>query len=462
MTSTDFSWDLGSFRDPAGGVFFSNGSVFRSMSEEVREEVNKLFDSYFFQKLMGAGDVIQSHLIKNTFDIPGETIIQHENIPFISYPFEWSFSMLKDAALSTLNLLKTCIQNGFILKDGTAWNLTYYQGKMVFFDILSIESYQEGQAWNGYQQFCQEFLYPLLLKAHKNLNFNDYFKGSLCGIDIKLMDKIFHLRDIFKPGVFKHVYLNARLTSNKKINASTINKKYKLSQFALLALVEDLLSIVQKLDYRSNHSVWIDYASNNTYTAQDENEKVDFVKAFLSTLPNHSNIVDLGCNTGKYSFIASQDHEVVACDLDTDCIDDIYKKMSKEQNKSITPLVLNLMNPSANAGWGLTERKSIFERIKADGFLSLALIHHLCIANNIPIEHYIKFLHQTAPAGVLEWVEKEDPMVKFLLRNRKDIFSNYHWDYFAQTVNKYFHIKDIKVLNGGHRKLCWLERKELL
>lgn len=457
--SSNITWDLGSFRDPAGAVFFAEGAVYRSVSEEAKTEVNKLLEAPFFQALMQKGNIVQSQLIKNTFNVPGEMILHHEHIPFISYPFEWSFGMLKEAALLTLKLLTLAIQNGFILKDGTAWNLTYFQGKMVFFDVLSFETYIEGQAWDGYQQFCHEFLYPLLLKAHKNIHFQDYFKGTLRGVDVQLMDKIFGLKDIFKTGVFKYVILNAILTGSKKVNASTINRKYKLSKMALLGLVMDLSKIVQQLECATDHSVWIDYATNNTYKNQDESDKIAFVQRFLSVLPEGSKVVDLGCNTGKYAFMASERHQVIACDLDADCIEAIYQKAAQTKNTAITPVVLNLMNPSANVGWGLVERKSIYERLKVNGFLSLALIHHICIANNVPLTHFVQFLAQLGSCGVLEWVEKSDPMVQFLLRNRKDIFNHYDWDNFAACVTQYFNIKEVITVNEGMRKLCWLEKK---
>ncbi len=459
MLQNNIVYEQGSFRDPAGTVFFSDGAVYRTISPNVLPEIEKLFNSIFFQNLINSGKVIKSNLVKNTFDVCGKFILHHDKIPFVSYPYEWSFSMLKDAALLTLNILKDCINNGYILKDGTAWNITYYNGSMIFFDVLSIEKYEEGQVWNGYQQFCQEFLNPLFLKSYKNLNFNDYFRGLLSGIDIKLMSKIFNLSDIFRPGIFKHVFLNAFLTNNKKIASSTINNKYKLPKIALLSMIEGLLSVVKKLNYNNADSVWVDYSNKNTYTNADEVIKVDFVKKLFCSIQNNSNIIDLGCNTGKYSYLSSEFHNIISCDIDNDCIEQIYKKVSTEKNKSITPIVINLMNPSPNVGWELTERKSIYDRLNVNCFLSLALIHHICIANNVPIKRFVAFLRRIAPRGIVEWVEKDDPMVQFLLRNRKDIFSTYTWEHFMESVKQHFDLKEFITLNDGHRKLCWLEPK---
>lgn len=456
MLNEDLSWDPGSFRDPTGSVFFSGNSVYRSISDKTAPIIEKLFQTSFFQEYMNEGKIIPTSLIPNTYNVPGKYVLQHEKIPFFTYPYEWSFYMLKDAALLTLDILKKCLAEGYILKDGTAWNLTYHRGKMVFFDILSIDKYEEGQVWNGYQQFCNEFLYPLFIKAYKNIDFQQLFKGTLFGIDTNLIRKMFNTKDILKPGVFKHVFVNAILAGNKKVASATLKNRFKLPKSALIGIAGSLIKIIKSLKYDNKHSIWIDYAENNTYTDKDELAKIDFIKEFSNHYPRNSKIVDLGCNTGNYSFLAAKSHDLISCDIDNNCIDNIYRQTTNNTT-SITPMVLNLMNPSANSGWDLTERRSIFERMQADAFFSLALIHHICIANNVPLERFIQLLRKIANKGVLEWVDKKDPMSQFLLRNREDIFANYNWESFEKIINKYFNIKKIQPVNNEHRKLCWLE-----
>jgi len=460
VASQQIKWDAGSFRDPAGSVFFAGNSVYRSVSDQSEPDIKKLIDSDFFQRMMRDGQIVLTQLVENTFDVPGTFVLKHDTIPFMNYPYEWSFNMLKDAALLTLGVLKKCIENDFILKDGTAWNVTLHKGKMIFFDVMSIEKYAQGQTWNGYQQFCNEFLYPLFLKAYKDVPFQPIFKGSLTGIDPVSTQKVFKTSDIFKCGILKHLFLNAYLSKNKKISSTKINREIKLPKLALLSMIENLKNTIQKLKCVSDNSVWIDYAENNTYEKEDENNKINFIKAFCTGLPKQSSIVDFGCNTGNYSRVVVENHTVFSCDIDEHCIDQLYKKSVHDKIDKLTPIVLDLMHPSANVGWHLQERKSIFERLKCDGFLSLALIHHICIANNVPLELFVKILHSVAHRGVLEWVSKEDPMVQFLLRNRHDVFDTYTWDNFETIVGKYFKIEKTLKVNNGCRTLCWLEPLE--
>jgi len=455
------TWDAGSFRDPDGSVFFVDDSVYRSISEKFLPIIKNLTQSEFFQKYIEEGRIISTTLITNKFNISGHYVIQHEKIPFLSYPYEWSFYMLKDAALLTLDILKKCLESGYILKDGTAWNVTYHCGRMVFFDVMSIDIYTEGQTWNGYQQFCNEFLYPLFIKAYKDIDFQPLFKGSLSGIDPILVRKIFKTKDVFKPGILKHVFLNTMLISNKKLAAATLKNKFKLPKPVLLGIVDDLVKVVESLKCDNKNSVWIDYAQNNTYADQDEVEKIAFIKEFSAYCPANSKIIDLGCNTGTYSLVAAISHNIISCDIDSSCIDAVYKKVALNTAVAVTPMVLNLMNPSSSSGWNLQERKSVFERVRANAFFALALMHHICIANNVPLEHFIRFLYNIAPKGVLEWVDKNDPMVQILLRNRADIFPEYNWENFVDVVKKYFVIKKTQTINNGFRKLCWLEQRNM-
>ncbi len=460
MSSVCTNWDLGSYRDPSGSVFFCDGEVYRTISKDSLGIIKKLLEEDFLKKFVSEGKVIRTSLKSNDFNVSADFVLHHEKIPFINYPYEWSFGMLKEGAITTLEILIEAIENGYILKDGTATNFSFYNGKMCFFDILSIGSYKDGQTWDGYGQFCEEFLYPLFLKSYKGLNFQDIFRGKLSGIKVSLMEKIFNFRDIFKPGVLKHLFLNAMLTKNKGIASSKLKGEFLFPKKSLLRMLNDLISVINRLENKSNNSVWIGYDVSNTYASNDEKLKEGFIKDFALDFPKASTIIDLGCNTGHYSFLLPEHLNVISSDFDTDCIDDVYNKLKLNQKKNVTPVVLDLMNPSGDIGWDLKERSSIFRRMKPDGFLALALIHHICIAKNVPLEMFVKFLSKLAPRGVLEWVEKDDPMVSFLLKNREDIFLNYKWDTFETILNKYFVIRKIEKINSGYRRLCWLDSIE--
>lgn len=458
MSVSQIKWDPGSFRDPEGSVFFYDKEVYRTFSSAGISKIRNLLKSDFFMKYVEEGKIIKTEIVDNIFTdkaFLSAYLLKHQKIPFVTYPYEWSFYMLKDAALLTLSLLKDCLKNDFILKDGTAWNITFHKGKMCFFDVLSIDQYKEGQVWEGYSQFCKEFLYPLLINAYKDINFHTFFKGSLVGIDPKIANTFFTVLDWSRPGVFKHVFLNSKLTHERKLEASHIKNNFSLPKSSLINIVNNLIQTIKKLHPPHKNSVWQDYTKKNTYTDRDIVVKREFVTSALEQFKSQGPTIDLGCNTGDYTELASQKVSVISCDVDPACIDQIYLR-SQTIKSNITPVVLDLMNPSAECGWRLKERSPIFNRLEANSFLALALIHHICIASNVPLESFMAFLASVSSQGVLEWVDKKDPMVQFLLRNREDIFSNYTWDNFEKVVPQYFKLERVQELNNGTRKLCLL------
>jgi len=362
--------------------------------------------------------------------------------------------MLKEAALLTLEIIEAALKEGFILKDGSAWNVTYHEGKMCFFDVLSFAKYREGQLWEGYKQFCEEFLYPLMLVSYKKIDFQPFFKGNIKGIPVHQLCQNFKFWDLFKPGVFKHIFLNAKLSANKAISNAKVSKDLKVSKPVLLAIVKNLQAVVSKLKLKNKESVWSDYTCKNTYTEDDSSIKGKFI---TNSSKSFRSIIDIGCNTGDYSFQLPKKAKIYSCDLDSNCIDALFLRL-KEHPRDITPFVLDLMNPSAGCGWALSERRSIFDRLQVEGFLALALVHHICIGSNVPIPLFLNFLSGIAlKGGVIEWVDKSDPMVQFLLRNREDIFEDYRWDFFYAELQKRFKVLKFQKINKGTRTLCFVK-----
>jgi SAM-dependent methyltransferase len=448
-------FDEGSFRDPEGRVFRAeNERVYRTLSDSSVQRMQRLLSSNWFEGFVGDGRICPTSIEKNRFNcIESKYLLQHERMKPIVCPCEFSFEMLKDAALLTLDIMLKCLEHELILKDGSAWNVTVYKGKMCFFDILSIDSYQEGQVWNGYGQFCQEFLYPLLLKSQLGIDFQPFLKSSLKGVDIKIIANMISPLRLLKTnggGALKHVFLRNFL--ERTAQGTSVKGRFSLPKAGLIKLIRSMKSFVLKLKPKSKYSVWLGYDEDNSYRDRDVKAKEAFISEYFDrTLKT---LIDLGCNTGHYSFLASRDCKVIACDFDGDCIDVVYKKSAS----NVVPVVLDLMNPSPSCGWGLTERKSIYERLgHQDGFLALALIHHICIVNNVPLEFFIKQLKSLASSGVLEWISKDDPMVQVLLRNRDDVFIDYTWENFEAVVSKHFKIIKIQDTNNGTRTLCMLE-----
>ncbi|MBS0272229.1 MAG: hypothetical protein JSR85_06240 [Proteobacteria bacterium] len=456
-------FDSGSFRDPDGHVFFYENEIYRTLTTDAVHRMERLLKLSFVKKSIIEGRIIDTKILEATKIFPKdflvtEYVLWHEKIPYVTYPFEWTFSMLKDAAYLMLDLLSGLLENNFILKDGTAWNICFYNGKPCFYDILSIDTYVEGQPWEGFSQFLQEFLYPLMIQSYQGIDFQPLWRSTLAGIPAKLCYKSLSRSSLFKKGVFKYVYLQEKLSSNKTISEATLKHEFTHNAFskkALTNLIKNLRLCLETLTVKSDQSVWKNYDSKNSYEEQDVKEKEKFVVEGLKAL-NPLSVMDLGCNTGRYSLIAADIAPVISCDLDPTCVDQIYLK----KNSKILPVVLNLMTPTSSMGWHLNERKDIFTRVKSDSFMALALMHHLCISHNVPLSHFILLLRSIASKGIVEWVDKSDPMVQFLLRNRKDIFKEYTWENFQHLIREHFHIEKTLPLNNGVRQIMLLSEKK--
>ena len=459
------AFDPGSFKDPEGRVFEYRGKILRTLSPTAMDRMVALEKEGVLSYLSGLGLLIKSEIVRAS-EIDGgipevsELLMRHSKIPIILYPSEWSFDMMRDAALVTLDMLIECIDKQLTLKDGTAFNVTFHEGKMRFFDTLSIDRYGEGAPWEGYTQFCREFLFPLMLTSYRNIEFQRLMKASIDGIPAHDMSHLLGFWDKFRAAVFKHVTLQYRLEksfsgSNKDMRSSF--KGIKFSGQMIKANAKSLHKTVSGLEYPSKDSEWGDYECTHSYNAQDSSTKGTFVCEAINKI-RPGRVVDLGGNTGTYSLqISASVPQVVCMDIDPVAINRLYLRMQQKNIKNVIPIVGNLLDPTPSAGWNLAERRGLLDRLSCDAFLALALIHHLCIGGNVPIPLVIEVLHKIAPAGVLEWVDKSDPMVQKMLRNRHDIFVDYEWEKFRYETQKWFKIVSIAETHSGSRRLCFLQ-----
>lgn len=468
--SAQVAFDPASFKDPAGRVFHYDGHVYRTMAPEAASFFKHLLTSGSLQDLFDDGLMVECRLV-NVAEIGldpatyGETVLDQQRVDLITYPYEWSFSMLQDAALVTLDMMERCLAKGLILKDATAYNVTFHEGRMVFIDTLSIAKYEEGRPWVGLYQFTREFLLPLMMTAYKGMETHDWQRGALSGLDLASCSDLFGLRDIVRPGVFKHIklqnWLNKAFSNSKAAEGSSGAKNSpKVPKEALVSLVRNLRKTIRKMNYRPAHSVWVDYDSNLPYLETDTRTKADIVQAYLSDMPGGSLLVDLGCNVGRFSKLAGDGcTHVVGLDIDPACIDRFYRDIRSSDRSRYIPMVGNLLNPSPAIGWNLEERRSLFDRVRGDRFCALALIHHLCISGNIPIENFVTVLRRIADKGIVEWVDKSDPMVQKLLSKREDVFDDYTWDTFERAIGTHFEITNVTARPDGKRRLVELAAK---
>jgi SAM-dependent methyltransferase len=453
--------NAGSFRDRDGRVYHCLGRVFRGLNPNALENFRQLQQQDFYQKLVETGKVIGTHEISDEKNpLPDDVkarwagFLEHECVPVISYPYEWTFSMLRDAAVLQLHLVERAISHDFTLKDATPYNVQFINRKPVFIDIPSFEPLQQGEPWAGYRQFCEMYLFPLLLQAYKRCNFQPFMRGSINGIDVQAAAALFGFRDRFRKGVLSHVWLQSKL--DRRFGGSSENVRSDLktagfNQELILVNVRKMQKLIGRLEWEATGSEWGDYSEFHNYSDDDHQRKEAFVRdAIASEQP--ATVWDIGCNTGQFSRIAAGlCQQVVSMDIDHVAIERLYR--DKEAPDNILPLVQNLADPSPNWGWRNRERSDLQNRSQPDMVLCLALIHHVVISANIPLPEFIEWLAGLTDRLVIEYVSRRDDKVKTLLRNKEDKYQDYSREGLESALLRNFVIQQKEEVNQGDRTL---------
>ena len=354
--------------------------------------------------------------------------VEHETIPLVSFPYEWSFICLKQAACLTLDLIAESVKNDYILKDASAFNVQFVNQNPIFIDILSFVPYEEGTPFLGYKQFCEQFFAPLCLTAFTGIEFNNWFRGRLDGLDLKEVSEVLPISTYLRLQVALHIHYHARAMRKLEFkieNSGSFHNKRKIPQRHLIAMVESLRKYINKLG-RKHSTHWQQYSKNHSYQDQSREAKIEITQRFV-TQNKPARILDLGCNTGEFSEIAVNAGAGSAIGVDSDCGSlDLASERGRHSSSSTLYLYFDIANPSSNIGWLQQERASLEERIgQVDAVLCFALIHHIVIGRNIPLEEFIEWVCSLAPVGLIEFVPKSDSMTQHLLRTREDIFKDY-------------------------------------
>ncbi len=458
MKKNELSFESSSFRDNFGNVFEHQGRILRSVKEVASENYEFLKREKIYEKSISSGFLIKFEELNKT-ELPDafrkfEFVLESKIIPFISYPYEWSFNQLKEAALHHINFQIYLLNLDVVLRDSSAYNIQFNQGRPIFIDILSLKKYEDGEYWNGYAQFCENFLNPLLLGSLKGVRHNDWFKGSLEGIPTRELVKILNLKDKLSTKVLIHIVGQAKLQNQNIKNPKDTEKKLKnIKKFpksSYLFLLKQLKNWIEKLKFKKSKTIWENYKNEHTYDDSELDEKKIIVGEFVEKL-KPKKLIDLGCNTGIFCEIALNKgaKNVVGLDFDENTIDEAFKK-SFEKKLNFLPLVSDLSNPSPNQGWMQKERKGLVERFSSDAVIALALEHHLIIGKNVPIVQFIRWIKNIAKFGLLEFVPKSDETVSRMLISRKDIYENYNETYFEKKLSEHTKIlKKYKISKSG-------------
>ncbi|HEY8388912.1 MAG TPA: hypothetical protein VIK74_09925 [Parasegetibacter sp.] len=447
-----------SYKDPAGFIFSLDGKIYRQVNKEYASHYDHLMNSGLYQKLVNSG-LILPHIETN---LPfadrdnGYKILEPETLTFVSYPAEWSFDMLRDAALLTLKVNLTAIEYEMVLKDATPFNVQVHQGKMVFIDTLSFEKYDESKPWVAFRQFCECFLSPLFLSHYNSAELIKLLSVYIDGIPAGLTAKLLPFRSRFSLAAWLYFYLPGMVNNNQGNKPQTNGgfNKQKLQR-----LLQHLTTTVERLKCRNENTVWDNYYQETILGKEYLEEKEKIFRSYIDVI-SFENAVDLGANDGHFSRILSSKSRVVAVDFDHNCINRLYNQAKKSAVSNLIPLVVDLSNPTSAVGFANTERQSFIERCKPDLLLALALIHHLVFGKNIPLSNIAKLLSMmTSKYLIIEFVPFEDIKVQELVKNKDNFHRNYSQEEFESLFGHYFLISRKEKIKGTDRWLYCMSKK---
>ncbi len=453
-----------SFRDPSGFVFSREGVLYRQVNEVYRDDFAALESSGLLARLWERGLLVRHE----EADIacaaaPGAwRVLRPQKVPFVSYPYEWPFSALKEAALATLDIQSEALRRGLILKDASAFNIQFVDGRPLLIDTLSFERRVAGAPWPAYRQFCQHFLAPLALMARRDIRLGALTRNHIDGVPLDLADRLLGAAARWSPRLLIHIHLHARSQrrhAGDGARPEALRAGHGVSDLALQGIVGSLRAAVTALRWQPAGTEWADYYDFTNYTADAFQAKRAIVERFLLAATPRA-VWDLGANNGAFSRLASgRGIPTVACDIDPAAVEKNYRQMRHDNERNLLPLVQDLTNPSPALGWAHQERDALAARGPVPMLLALALIHHLAIGNNVPLDAVASFLAAIGEQLVIEFVPKEDSQVKLLLASRPDIFPRYNEAGFEAAFGAQFETRAKAAIPGTCRTLYWMSRR---
>jgi hypothetical protein len=453
-----------SFRDPSGFLFFRGETLYRQINESHQAHYSRLFDSGLYDELVEDGLLIPHEEVDVSPARPegAYKVIRPEPITFVSYPYEWCFGQLKDAALLTLRAQSKALDRGMSLQDASAYNVQWRDGRPILIDTLSFVTYEEGRPWTAYRQFCQHFLAPLALMAYKDVRLGQLARVYIDGVPLDLAASLLSMRARSRASLAMHIFAHARSQrrhAGSEVGPGTGSEK-RFSQRAFGGLLESLETAVRRLEWTPPPSEWSDYYEEGaSYSEESAQHKEGLVRELLQQI-SPKTVWDLGANVGHYSRIAADaGASTVSFDIDAACVEANYRRVVSEGQPRMLPLLLDLTNPSPSLGWAHEERLSLLQRGPVDAVMALALVHHLAIANNVPLERAASYLSDLGNWLIIEFVPKDDAMVKRLLASRQDIFVDYTRSGFERAFSTRFSLERKEELKGSTRTLYLMRGK---
>jgi hypothetical protein len=444
--------DPGSFRDPASHIVFDGDRVIRLLDERGLDGWQALSTTTFFERAHAEGRLIgATQLEPATVEAAGA--LEHPRIPFVSYPYEWTFSMLRDAALLQLDLLAEALAEGITIKDATPYNIQFLAGRPIFIDIGSFEAYEPGEPWIGYRQFTRQFLFPLMLRSFLGVPFQPWMRGNPEGPTAAEMRSLLGFWQRLMPSTLLHVSLQARMEA--RMSGAAVRSELKTAGFSaelILANVRKLRNLVEGLEWSGSNEGWIEYESLQ-HVGRDREAKTEFLSAAIAA-HRPRRVLDLGANDGHFSQVAAASSALaIAVDGDEPVLDALYRKGS-----SVSIVLSDLTNPSPSQGWAESERPGLLERASPDLVVAYGLVHHLIYTASIPPASVLDWLSDFGCPVVLEFVSPRDEMVAKLTANKleSELHPGRSQSEFEAEISTRFDTKETRALGEGIRVLYHL------
>ncbi|WP_299336998.1 class I SAM-dependent methyltransferase [uncultured Psychroserpens sp.] len=448
-----------SFRDPSGFIFIDQGVVKRSISPLYFEQYQALKSNGVFKKLHNAGLLIPHEELSVS---DSEIIIQPEQIPFFTYPYEWSFIMYKAAALLTLKIQKFALEQGFALKDASAFNVTFYEGRMVFIDTLSFDFYTENTPWRAYKQFVSHFLGPLLLAKYNGVESLKLMNTFMDGIPVKMIASMLPFKTKLNPFLYSNIHLLAKYEHKHNEDYKGVSKVSKLSKKAQLNIITSLYDFIKKMSLDES-SEWGNYYDKTNYANDAFDQKSTIIDGWVKQL-NTNSVIDIGGNDG--TFVRKIHHNVkqaLVCDIDNNAVDANFKTLKINKETYMLPFVFDVLNPSANIGFNNKERDSFLKRIQRyapDVTMALAVIHHMTLSGNIPFELSAQFFSSFSKYLIIEFPKRDDSWVQRLLNTKGEFkahFDFYNIKHFESCYTRYFDVIEKVSIDNSEREMFLLK-----
>jgi len=446
-----------SFRDPDGYVVIENENVYRVVNFSYKQDYDHFINSGLYNELVDKKMIIP---FNEEPDKPTNCYkyLKTNYLYPILYPYEWSFSQLKEAALLTLSIQKICLKYDMTLKDATPYNVQFINCKPIFIDLLSFEKIKDYQ-WRPLKQFYQMFFAPLIVFSKIDPLLLKLLIIDIDGISTSLINKLLSFKQKLNLNIFINLVLPNLISKKSKVSNKNLNLKKK----NLENLISFLYSSTYKIKFNKN-SEWKNY-NEETYQEKSDyvNDKQNLINKFKKIINFTNEVWDIGANDGRFSRAFSKiSKHVFSFDIDINCVDDNYNFNKVKNIYNVYPVLFDLSNPSPSIGLNNKERTTIEERLNSPTLICMfAVIHHL-FNKNIPFNEILKFSTKTDKYLIIEYIPIEDPKCKLIFESRDEKFLKSYPDEknFENIFKEKFNLIISGYLGKTKRKLYLYEKNK--